>query len=284
MKISRCLLSIIAAAAFFYSAAAQSTNPTGSSAIPESDPALTNATPSTSTVSTENLSPLSPIPFNAQYDVSLNGNNQLKGSRTLSKSKNSNGEKTYTLEYRAEHLLFKIKEQSTFQWINNRLIPQQYTSERSHLFSSRKKSVRFDWPSNTANFTYKKKNGRFTLEQGVTDPLSTLFVIATEIQQGVTNIRVRETDDNDIETREYSVDGLEMLTTPIGHLETIKVSLNRKDSTQIWLAVDLNYLVVKVRKESKNGDTYELNIREYDGPKIPRDPPDFKAKKTNNNV
>jgi hypothetical protein len=261
LKTSHCLLSIITAAVFFYSAAAQSTGPT----------------PSITAKAIENSEPLSPIPFNAQYDVSLNGNNQLKGSRTLSESQNSDGEKTYTLEYKAEHLLFKIKEQSTFQWINNKLIPLAYNSERSHLFGARKKSVQFDWLSNTANFNYKKKNGHFAIEAGVIDPLSTLLVIATKIQQGMVNISVRETDDNDIETREYSVDGPEMLTTPIGHLETIKVSLNRKESTQIWLAVDLNYLAVKVRKKSKNGDTYELNIQKYEGPEIPRELPDFRG-------
>ncbi len=267
LKTSHCLLSIITAAAFFYSAAAQSTSPT------------------TSTTKTlENFVPLSPIPFNAQYDVSLNGNNQLKGSRTLFESQNSDGEKIYTLEYKAEHLLFKIKEQSTFQWANNKLIPLAYNSERSSFFNSRKKSVQFDWPSNTANFNYKKRNGRFAIEPGVIDPLSTPFVIATKIQQGMVNISVSETDDNNIETREYSVDGSEMLTTPIGHLETIKVSLNRKESTQVWLAVDLNYLAVRVRKESKNGDTYELNILKYEGPKIPRELPNFRAKETSDNT
>jgi len=227
---------------------------------------------------------LIPIPFNAQYDVSLNGSNQLKGSRALRESQNNNGEITYTLKYNAEHPLFKLKEESSFQWKDNKLISQHYKSERSHLFGSRKKNVQFDWQSNTAHFTYKKRKGSFTLEPGVTDPLSALFVIATQIQQGITNISVRETDDNDIETREYKVDGSETLSTTIGPLETIKVSLNRSDSTQIWLAVDLNYLAVKVRKQSKKGDTYELNIREYDGPKIPREPPNFKAEKTNHNL
>jgi len=271
------LLSIIAAAAFFYSAAAQSATPAPSNTIPE-----TTTPVITTTKSIEATALFSPIPFNAQYDISLNGNDQLKGSRILSEYQNSNGEKTYTLEYKAEHLLFKIKELSTFQWVNNKLISQLYKSERSHLFGSRKKSVQFDWLSNTANFTYKKKNGRFTLEPEVTDPLSTLFVIATKIQQGITHISVRETDDNDIETREYSVEGAEMLSTPIGHLKTIKVSLHRKESTQVWLAVDLNYLAVKVRKEGENGDTYELNIREYDGPKIPRELPNFEDKRTSN--
>ncbi|OUS04639.1 hypothetical protein A9Q81_05830 [Gammaproteobacteria bacterium 42_54_T18] len=278
LKISRCLLPIIAAAAFSYNAAAQSTTLTYSSTIPTTKVPVT-----TETTSVENPALLLPIPFNAQYDVSLNGNKQLKGSRTLSEFQNSKGETTYTLEYKAEHLLFKIKEQSTFQWVDNKLIPQLYKSERSHLFGSRKKSVQFDWSSNTANFTYKKKNGRFALEPEVTDPLSTLLVIATKIEQGLTHITVRETDDNDIETREYSVDGTEMLSTPIGHLKTIKISLHRTDSAQIWLAVDLNYLVVKVRKESKNGDTYELNIREYDGAKILRELPNFEDKKSSGN-
>ena len=261
------MLSIIAAAALFYSAAVQSTTPTPST--------TTKALAVTSLTAVPPL--FSPIPFTAQYDVSLNGNNQLKGSRTLSEFQNKEGEKIYTLEYKAEHLLFKIKEQSTFQWVNNTLVSQLYKSERSHLFGSRKKNVQFDWPSNTANFTYKKRKGSFNIEPGVTDPLSTLFVIATKIQQGMASISVRETDDNDIETREYTVDGSETLATLIGPLETIKVSFNRRDSTQIWLAVDLNYLAVKVRKESNNGDTYELNIREYEGPKIPRETPNFKA-------
>ncbi len=274
MKIYRCLLSIIAAAALLYSAAVQSTTPA---------PSITTKAEAVTSLAAA-PSHFFPIPFTAQYDVSLNGSNQLKGSRTLSEFQNREGEKTYTLEYKAEHLLFKIKEQSTFQWVNNKLVSQLYKSERSHLFGSRKKSVQFDWLSNTANFTYKKRKGSFNIEPGVTDPLSTLFVIATKIQQGMTSISVRETDDNDIETREYTVDGSEILATPIGSLETIKVSLNRRDSTQIWLAVDLNYLAVKVRKESKNGDTYELNIREYEGPRIPREPPIFETKKTKNNI
>lgn len=221
---------------------------------------------STSTLATSPNPPLTPIPFDAKYDVSLNGSNQLEGSRSLVKT----GDNEFTLTYKAKHFLFKIKETSKFQWLNNTLTPIYYRSERSHLFGSSHKDLTFDWAKNIGRFYYKDKEGTFDLEPEAVDPLSTMFIISTKIQQGITDMVIKETEDNDIDDRHYTVDGTEMLNTPIGQIETIKATLHDKESATIWLAVDYNYLAVRVRHESKGGDVYELNLTDYNGPKIDR--------------
>ncbi|PCJ45326.1 MAG: hypothetical protein COA99_05180 [Moraxellaceae bacterium] len=232
----------------------------------------TNTTTPSPTVTSAKLikqTPLQPLPFNAQYDVSLNGSNQLEGSRVLSQS----GENEFTLVYKASHFLFKIKEVSKFRWKDGSLVPLYYESKRSHLFGSTRKSLTFDWPKGVANFYYKEKDGSFELEPSAIDPLSTLFVVSTKIQQGMTDITILETEDNDIEARHYTMDGTEILNTQLGPLKTVKATLHDKETANVWFAIDLNYLVVKLRHKNKGGDIFELNIRGYDGPKIDRPQP-----------
>jgi len=200
-------------------------------------------------------------PFEAIYEASMNGSAVADASRALTKT----AENEYSLTYKSSHMLFSFLETSKFKYVDGIITPLYFESKRTSLFKSKHKSIQFDWTSNTANFEYKKKNGSFTLEPGTTDPLTMAFVVAHAVAEGKTTIDVLQTDDNNIETRHFTAEQDIALDTRIGKLNTIKVTRLKKGKphTFLWLAPELNYLAVKIRQEKENGESYELNIKDY---------------------
>ena len=59
----------------------------------------------------------------------------------------------------------------------------------------------------------------------------------------------------------YSFSGEENIVTPLGEIKTIHIFHESEDSdekTELWLALDYQYVPVKIRKTEKNGKVYEL--------------------------
>ena len=60
----------------------------------------------------------------------------------------------------------------------------------------------------------------------------------------------------------YQIIGREVLNTPLGPLNTVKVQRVRKDNkrqTIVWLATDWDYLTVGL-EQKENGDSHQMKI------------------------
>jgi hypothetical protein len=60
---------------------------------------------------------------------------------------------------------------------------------------------------------------------------------------------------------DYSFEGEELVNSSLGELKTIHITHNGIDSdekTELWLAIDYQYVPVKIRKIEKNGDVVEM--------------------------
>ena len=64
-----------------------------------------------------------------------------------------------------------------------------------------------------------------------------------------------------LSTYEYSFEGEENFNSSLGELKAIHITHSGVDSdekTELWLAIDYQYLPVKIRKIEKNGNVVEL--------------------------
>jgi hypothetical protein len=60
---------------------------------------------------------------------------------------------------------------------------------------------------------------------------------------------------------DYSFEGEESLNIKLGELKTIHIvhsGNNDEEKTELWLAIDYQYVPVKIRKIEKNGKVYEM--------------------------
>ena len=75
------------------------------------------------------------------------------------------------------------------------------------------------------------------------------------------NMQIAIATGKKLSTYDYSFAGEETLTTTIGELKTMHIvhaGLNSDEKTELWLALDHQYVPVKIRKTEKNGKLYEL--------------------------
>ena len=81
---------------------------------------------------------------------------------------------------------------------------------------------------------------------------------------GSYDLNVINNDKGNVVERKYQVLGNEVIETPFGSYETIKVSATSTDSSTIiyFLAPDLDYFVVQSYVELKNGKRNILRVTE----------------------
>lgn len=118
-------------------------------------------------------------------------------------------------------------------------------------------TANFNWSNGVLHMHTYKGDSTANLIAGTQDFLSFMyqfmFVPALETMQ------ITMTNGKRLRTYTYSFEGEETISTKLGELKTIHLlkGSNDEDKTEIWLAVDYQYLPVKIRKTEKDGTVIE---------------------------
>jgi len=120
-------------------------------------------------------------------------------------------------------------------------------------------SAKFDWPNKTVNLTTAKGTKIEEITDGTQDLLSFMyqFMYVAPLER----MQISIATGKKLATYDYSFGGEESISIPMGELKTIHIihdNENSDEKTELWLAVDYQYLPVKIRKIEKNGKVYEL--------------------------
>ncbi|MES2182521.1 MAG: DUF3108 domain-containing protein [Pseudomonadota bacterium] len=146
--------------------------------------------------------------------------------------------------------------------INTGLQPKHYL----YQFGSNKNktfSADFDWEQ--MKLTLHSAKGDKTLDlvdsDGTQDLLSFMyqFMFSPPLQK----LRFSITNGKRLGIYEYSFEGEEKILTKIGEINTIHLLRDTNESdekTELWLALDYQYVPVKIRKTEKDGKVYELLV------------------------
>ena len=133
--------------------------------------------------------------------------------------------------------------------------PREYMDERSGRDTQR---VTFDWTANTITRRYKGKTRTEPVPAGTQDRLSFLLALSyagRKPQPAFFHIA----DGKGMSRHTYRPNGRERLGTPAGQFDTVKV-MRRNGSGEvadIWLAVELSYLPVRIVVTEDSGTRYE---------------------------
>lgn len=122
-------------------------------------------------------------------------------------------------------------------------------------------SANFDWRNQ--QLSLHSANGRqlFELPSGTQDLLSFMyqFMFVAPMQ----NMRLSITNGKKIGTYDYSFEGEVAIDTKMGKFNTLHLSrmaAEGEKKTELWLALDYQYVPVKIRETEKQGKVYELLV------------------------
>lgn len=181
---------------------------------------------------------------------------------------------TAVLKFEADSAIAGLQEISNFRIINDTVQPLQYRYLRSGLFKEPDRNQLFDWENkriiNVDNQTVF--DGHW--DDKVQDNLSYNLQASIDLNNGKTQFIYPVFDRKKVKNFTFQMIGSESLKTAVGTLRTVKIEQiekkKNKKKTYIWFAKDYNYLLVRLKQEQKDGQSYQIDLTsaEINGKKL----------------
>lgn len=198
-------------------------------------------------------------PYDAEFTALYNGI-RMKGTRRLQRGDDGG----YLLAHGAKMFGASILEESRFSVADRRILGDRYDMERAFFGVKREFHVRYDWDKGQARLSGRYK-GDLPLDEHPLDLLTYQLALRCDLakgNRGVMNYPVIAK--NLIRGYSFKVRGEERLDTEMGRLETLVVERlrdNKERTTLLWIAPELNYMLVRLKQYEKDDDTtYQLDI------------------------
>jgi len=210
--------------------------------------------------------------FDAEYDVYRGGLKIAKMKRvlTINGTENTLYSETRTIGIVSLFRKDKIVEKSTWKSANGKLIPNFYEYMRTGSKNDRNVTVEFDWPNKQITNSINGDSWKMSAADGMLDKLLYQLSIMMDLKQGKSVLTYQIADGGKEKVYTFETVGEEVLDTPLGKLNTIKLKLKREDSDRqsiFWSAPDIHYLPVKI-EITDDGETTKVVIDSLNGFKI----------------
>lgn len=200
-----------------------------------------------------------PKTFDNLYKAKLYGFNITVTNR-LTKTANNQ----YELLFKADSAIGTITELSKMQWdpVQQTISPLHYSYARRGLSKDRTAELSFDWQNKSVTNNVQKTSWQMDITQKVQDKLSYQIQMQQDLLNGHKNFTYQIADGGRLKEYRFAIVAEELLDTPLGKVNTIKVKRSRENDERVtyaWLAKDWNYLLVRLQQEEK-GDAYTIYI------------------------
>jgi hypothetical protein len=124
-------------------------------------------------------------------------------------------------------------------------------------------SAQFNHAGSTLTFGSERDARTVPLPADTQDLLSFVYQFA-QMAPITAPVRLHITNGRKLDTYEYRPVGEETVSTPAGEMRALHLSKTHtpdEDATEIWLAIDHDYLPVKIQQIDKQGDVVEQVVR-----------------------
>lgn len=211
-----------------------------------------------------------PPDFKAGYSLYMSGIKVAKVERRFSRS--DDGTYRYLSEASVTGLIAlfrddRIVEESRGRINGRTIMPDYYKYSRTGSKKARDVSVHFNWDSNRVTNQVNGDAWQMEVEPGILDKLLYQYIIMRDLKEDKSSLTYTVADGGKVKIYHFESLGKEVINTPLGKMETIKLSRRKSDSKReliLWCAPDLHYLPVKV-KDLEEDNNYIAIIHSLDG-------------------
>lgn len=204
--------------------------------------------------------------FTVTYEVSRNGIYLGDTVRQLRQLPDGNWQYTARTTAKGLASLFfsdTVHEVSTLKQEGNRIMPLKYVYDQSGGDDVEHYSINFLWDQKKIHNSHNNKD--YKIEGNTQDGQTFLLQIMRDLQQHQNTVTYFIASRNDATSYVLTQNGTHKIDTPYKTLETIELVSNKlkdTDQYQIWCAVGLEYLPVKVLKIDTDDNKIEFVIKE----------------------
>ncbi len=202
--------------------------------------------------------------FKATYTTAFDMGISLSGEAVRQLQQTENGQWRFSSE--AAAMMAGISEVTRFNYYPSEPIqPVSYRYHRKVLGKSRKASVDFDWDKLSVTTVVKDKPWKMQVPTGTQDKLSYQLQMRLDLLEGKTDMSYAVADGGKLKEYRFKVTGEEEVDTPYGRYNAVRVMRDRGEDanreTLIWLAPELDYLIVRLEQTESDGKTYALLLK-----------------------
>ncbi len=209
--------------------------------------------------------------FQAEYSLYAKDTRAARVIRSLTRLDDN------SYEYRSETKtvglisLFRklhIVESSRLMVEERMLKPLHYSYGRTGYRKKRDVSIEFNRATNKIKNTINGDFWHLPMEPAVMDKLLYQLAIMHDLQNGRIPASYRIADGGGIKTYSFEKLGEEVVETPLGSFNTIKMLRHKPGSSRksvFWCAPDLEFLQVKVEHTEKDGSTTVAVLKSLQG-------------------
>ncbi len=217
-------------------------------------------------ISADNTSALQP--FTAQYQLNRGG--MIIGKVTNTLQLDTDGSYTYRsvtipVGIVAVFSKDKITEESRGTTHRGQIIPSSYSYNHKRKKHPKLRKIEFDWRNNRAIATASEPAQAIDIPKGTQDKASMVLSMMQAMTADTGTIKLQVADKNRLKEYLLTAQGKEQIQaggTSYNSIKLAESSSGSKPSITFWLAPELGYLPVQIRKIEKN-DTYTMKLVEY---------------------
>ena len=201
-------------------------------------------------------------PFNADYQLLRNELTIGKGNISLEPL--PDGQYRYHSASKSTGLLGwlrndRTRESSTWSYYKGTIRPTSYHFEHTSRSKNRKVDLEFDWQNHEVTNTVAGHSWTMAVPDGTLDKWSVQLALMLDLQTGKQEFSYPIADGGHLKEFRFRILGEEIIETPAGRFQTLKLERVREDSkriTQVWCAPALGYLPVQIEQQEKDGARY----------------------------
>jgi len=204
-----------------------------------------------------------PANYTATYNIYYQNAVVAKSTRDFK----IDGNDCYTLTWESKTIIpltnLGFKETSAGCYHEGLPRPNHYTFDSHEIKKNKHVSLSFDWKNKKVIDNNSKKTWEITSPQNTKDRTSILLALRQSYINQKPQLNYFVAERGKIKPFEFHLEKEETLKTKLGPLKTLKLSRTSKSGihkSTIWLAKDLNYLIVKMLQEKEGKEVSRIEV------------------------
>ncbi|MEH6577858.1 MAG: DUF3108 domain-containing protein [Amphritea sp.] len=174
----------------------------------------------------------------------------------------------WSLSIKASALIAKISESSLLNYNNGTVQPARYEYHRKVLGRKRDTILQFNWSKGSVLNDTAEPPWSMDIPVGTLDKISYQLQLRLDLINKKKELVYQIADKGQLKTYRFKRVGNETIKTDLGEFDVIKIQRDRgensKRETFIWLAPELDYLIVKLHQIETDGKEYTLLLNKLD--------------------